>query len=144
MTQPYGATGSGAHSMYHSYHNGPHHRNSTASLSLLIDETSGYNHQIYGPYSEMHADGGLNPAALDGLNPAGVACSDTFLSTIGRLVRRQKNAFIFGSRKEKTVRITMLIYLILVHFYAFEYYFGWKGRAEKLVKFLYLFFSLNK
>lgn len=123
MTQPFGLSGSGPHSMYGSYHaHGPHHRNSTASLSLLIDETSGYNHQIYGPYSDVHADGNLN-SGVDGLNP-GVACSDTFFSTIGRLVRRQKNAFIFGSRKEKTVRISMLIYLILVHFYAYEYYFG--------------------
>ncbi len=147
MTQPYGSFAGGGHPLYSAYHAGvPHHRNSTASLSLLIDESSAaYSHQIYGggAFSDLPEGGPLSGADGGPGGPGGssgglgnaLACSDTLLGTVGRLLRRQKNAFIFGSRKEKVISITLLIYLILVHFYAFEYYLGWlRQNTEEQVK----------
>lgn len=46
------------------------------------------------------------------------------MDCVSRSLRRQKNILIFGSPREKVARVALVAYIVLVHFYAFEYYLG--------------------
>ena len=92
----------------------PHHRSSAVSLSL---EEGG----------DGCGGGGVYHFGIDHMSPPHELEEDescSFLGSISRSIRRQKNMFLFGSRKEKAIRMALVIYLILIHFYAFEYYLG--------------------
>ena len=91
-----------------------------------MEETGGGGH-FGAPGAElMMGEGGVPGGGGGGGNPESPGNQCGIFESIGRSLRRQKNIFYFGSKKEKAMRIAFVFYLVLIHFYAFEYYLGYE------------------